>query len=853
IGYQAYAGTYDDNLVFTPVEKLILSDYDYPPWENGYYFYDDILNGTKYLVNQTYQLHIYEYFYGGETFYSNQQYPYSEPIGEEDWVYYYRDIAGVWHNLTSYESIPKLETFKVVAYYNSSDYWFNFMGSDYRFYHTGYYTRAHLLYNSTSSQELFLDVWNQGYGFKPVYQFDYKGFPILATAEYEMVHRVRDQWGYALEYGPTPLLSVVHKSPHSLYIGIPDWGMWGVKNWIQNPETGALDLDGDLETVDDQYFVQEDYASKNTWSESWERLYVHINWDPNQTLYGDEMNINSWMGLQTYTWSNEWNQSFYWYDADTMELLDETEMNAVRDEVLSPEGDPLPGYWDIAWMMTNTTWDDIVAEAQENGWDWIEEEQSWTWLTFGISQNYGMSFYDPLAPDEWGYAGINMHYEFSGLMLWDDLNENGLMDASVSEYFDGELTHYLMPESVDSIEFVTPGAAFGNYLLQDSLSLDLEEEVTWGVAFIEVNGTVYPFNSYGYFGWYDGIQTGNDYLEFNERPTKVTIDELSFLVHFQGYIEEEAENNYADIKVDNYVGNWDVDMVGNRDNLENRSLALNYLADVSLYAGSYSWDVEAEGEETDNNNVFESDVFDFLVNDAPFAEMIMGGVTYDWSKNTTAPYNVSSHTTPYTAFEAAFRSEGGETATSWSFTSTMYYVTIAFPEWDGYSVFQDPVFVGYVSSRGGGSGTQSSVHFTSLGISPDVPIETDPVQVTARFAVDEGVNVLSVTLYYSTDEATWQSVAMTDAGLFYFGDIPAFTNGTQVWYYVEVVTTLDTTLSETKSYIVGQGAVTVSTPTEPTTPPPTGGPGFDSAIIILLAGGAVVVVIVAGLVMRRRK
>jgi hypothetical protein len=38
-----------------------------------------------------------------------------------------------------------------------------------------------------------------------------------------------------------------------------------------------------------------------------------------------------------------------------------------------------------------------------------------------------------------------MHYKFSGLMLWEDLDMNGQMDVNMDEIGSAELSHYLIP------------------------------------------------------------------------------------------------------------------------------------------------------------------------------------------------------------------------------------------------------------------------------------------------------------------------------------------------------------------------------------------------------------------------
>jgi hypothetical protein len=152
----------------------------------------------------------------------------------------------------------------------------------------------------------------------------------------------------------------------------------------------------------------------------------------------------------------------------------------------------------------------------------------------------------------------------------------------------------------------------------------------------------------------------------------------------------------------------------------------------------------------------------------------------------------------------------------------MFYVTIGFPEWDGYSVYQDPVFVSYISAHG----TESSpVRFGSFSLNIAVPQDTDTVQVGIEIQSDVQVN--SVDLLYGTDgENLDQSTPMwQETDTRWVGDIPPHDNGVQVFYKVIVHTDFGDFESPLGSYIVGQG-------------------GLD--MIVLIAGFAILVIRCSG-------
>jgi len=838
VGYATEIGTMDFNLKFTEVESIQYNTTDSWGWPSNEFvnsslrYVYHLLNGTNWVANRSMAMQVFEYQVDGSTFYSTMMYPWCFNEGNYTY-YYYTALNGTKIHVPTWEPLLYSAVYLVYTYNNGTYDVFDFNSARYTCQGmSGYTVSGFRILNSTYPGELF--VKTEG-GAHRIYQFSYLEDTVTATAAFQSIHRMRSTWGYPVIFGPTPVESAVYKNFQNFIVGIPEWGMWGLKNWVMNPDDGALDLDGDLDTIDDQYFVLQLYNSTNTWSHEWNFMQVYLKWDPNATLYGDEMNINSWLGLNTYTWNYTWSQTFYWYHAADSTQLDSDEMQQVKDIMLTPESDSRPGYWDIAWMARNVTWADIVAQAVTNGWDWISSnEQSWTWLSFGVSQDYGTSY---TQGDVEHWLNVGIHYEFSGLMIWNDTDSDSLMDVDPVNARGGDLSHYLIPDSAGGIEFVTPGMAYSNTNATGSMDRGLTDEITWGVTFYDVNGTAYPYTLSGYWGWYDRMMTGVDLRSFDDRPTKVTIDELSFLVHFQGHLNATSLNNYAVLKVDNYVGNWDVDMTGGRANLANRSLALNYLAEVRMADFAF----KANGSFAGSESTVGADTFEFETAGVRFAEMIMGGTTYDWSRNTTAPYDVVSCTTPAGTFRAAYESESSMSATGWSFSSSMYYVTIGFPHWDGCSVYQDPVFVGYVSNQGVQSGP-GGVTFSGFSLYPTVPQATDSVTVTVDVLAAEGVMVNSVDLQYSTDQLAWSTTGMSYTLGHYQGQIPPHAQDVYVYYRVVAHTNVGDVISNVLTYQVGRGTIT-TTPT---------GPGLPLEILVLVAGSAAVVVVVALAAMRRR-
>ncbi|MHA1770033.1 MAG: hypothetical protein ACTSYL_03835 [Candidatus Thorarchaeota archaeon] len=838
VGSTTQIGTFTGEQVFEPVETIrYYTDTAGEPFWDGNYTYYHLFNDTVWKTSDTYLVTVYAVSLNGSEFYSWFNYPYSW-YHDNYTEYYYWAINGTKIQLRDYDILPVINVTMVEAYDDGSGLAIDFKGQTYKLHDNAFYTWTRKILNATSSTPMYIQPWEH----YPIYNFTYKGVNVTAFANTTPIRSFVYVWGYQYVYGPHEIESTVYYNFRSFVIGSPRWGMWGLRNWATDPSNGALDLDGNFDTTDDQYYVLEAYDSTDQWNHTWDHMDVWLTWDPNGTQYGDEMRINSWMGIDTFSWSYSWNQSFFWYHADDLSQVNSTEMATINETLFTSGGEPRAGYWDIAWMAKNVTWEDILAEAKANGWDWYDEDgQTWTWLSFGIDQNYGTS---TQVGDVTHWLNVGLHYEYSGLMIWEDNNTDGVMSVNVNDPSSSELTHFLIPDSIGSISFVTPGEGYGNNNASGFLALNLTDEVTWGVAFHDVNGTVFPFTSYGYWGWYDSLVTGTDMRTFDERPTKVTIDELSFLVHFHGNVSDTSLNNEAIIKVDNYVGNWDVDLLGGRDNLANRSLALNYFSEVRMSDFAF----KANGTFADSESTVSADRFQLETSGAQFAEMIMGGVTYDWGKNKTAPYDVLSYTTPLGTFRTAFESDSGQSAAAWSFSSSMYMVSIGFPKWDGYSVNQDPVFVSYVSASGvqGGLGP---VTFGAFSIEPDVPTSSDSVTVRGDIYTSEQIN--EVSLHYSTDGTNWESNSMwNENGNTWAGTIPPFDEGTQVYFKVVVSTPSGTYESDVQSYVVGQGIITITTTTLPYT---GGGPEISTEVLFMVGGIAVVVIVLAVIVSKRRR
>ncbi len=557
-----------------------------------------------------------------------------------------------------------------------------------------------ILFNGTR-----LEVEEQ-HRWKPAYRVQI-GIDVLDVQIEEMnIYKRHTMWGEVYGWMLTDLNVHNVRSIWDLVVGTPEWGMWGIRAFDIVPETGAVDLDGDLTTTDDQYFVRRIHAGSDMWNKTENRMFVELIWDPNASMVGDEMHIGAWMGKVHVSWKFEWNETYTWYYPSNMSVVNSVTMQKINATLRdSTTGLPNPGYWDIAHMARNSSWADILARAKTEHWDWIEDNSNeWDWIWFGTQQDYMTSWIENNTRQ---MAGIGLRYEFAGLTLL-----NGT-----------EQTHFFMPKSVGNITFVSPGEAFGNTNSSGDMVVPKNATVTFGFTCSNVNGTLFPFSEErSMWGWWDKVIYGADFdaPDFTKKPSESSIDKISFVIHFSANVTNNDElNNEASMKIDQNVGNWKLDhdvIDGRKENVSgnlvhlrgndvllNRSLAINYY--VTAFTG-IAWDVmDEKGSRVSNNNVTESSRFDVrskLAN-ASFATVKLGS-TYDWSKplaanDTIRTLNVTSKTTPIGAFKASFQSESGKSSTGFDISAMMYFLTVGFPRWDGYAVHNDPE-VAFLISRG---------------------------------------------------------------------------------------------------------------------------------------------------------
>ncbi len=694
---------------------------DWLDLKSGYYqdpmypdqiYYDDL--GYPYVITMkdemlNYTQHARAYFFNitlqnGTSFYSLDPWFYevwnsSTGIDVVDY-YYFLDLNGSEVRLYSFPEFTfELENSTVVDdIFNPFFYWLDGKWYDIFMIEWQYYYTLDAL-NGTSWEVVDLwDDWEHRFNI-PSFNFTLDGGITWynVTGRREMIYQAfwTHGWSKKLDYVPLPV--TVIREQHSIVIGTPRYGMWDLDTWTVDEKSGALDLDGNLETTSDQFYVRSSYESTHTYNVTQEYLWVSIMWEPDSALWQDEFYLDSFTGMVTTNWSYTWADNYYWYHADTGDQVTNVEMTAIQNLILDPMGFPAPGYWGISWMAKNFTSDMLKVQAEAEGWEWFDTSQEWSWIWWELQEGYSTEVNNGTHTVP---MDISLAYQYAGMMAWNDTDTDSFLDIDVASIGSSELTHYWMPADVESVNFTTPGEAWGNPNTTDVEYRAVNETIDFGVAFYNVSGEVFPFGEWSYWDWYDGQYIDSDFSSFTERPSMAEVDEFSIDVHFTGYVNATGAN-YADVKFDMLVGDWFVETPGGRDVLEGFSLAVAFYSDLTIVTpggveipAMYTDDL---GQPLHNNQTAPSSNYTMGTSLSSVALMSMGGAPYSWTKNASLAPTVSAQTVPLSTFSTMYVSDAGGSATAFNVTSSQFYTVISFDHWAGYQVEVDPVFVSYIS------------------------------------------------------------------------------------------------------------------------------------------------------------
>lgn len=467
---------------------------------------------------------------------------------------------------------------------------------------------------------------------------------------------------------------------------IPDW--WG-RHWTVALD-GALDLDGDLSTTDDRYYVKRVWSVNANVSKTWKILLVRILWNPDKDVAGDELLTLAWMGTVHHVWEVSWSETFIWYYAENKTVVSPETMQKINSTIWNMKKDrPRPGYWALAPLTKNITSEEYCGKR----W-WLSTSRfEWTWFHFAIRQIYRTAI------SENSVSWVTLKTAYAGLLLYDDFDGNGAATFNITNGIPMpyEVSHVFLINSVGTVVFKRP---FDSVNTSGRVTVPDNETVDFGVTLEDIGGILYPTrvsrglrNIWRYYLSSTG-EIGVVPTDFDYAVSRTTIDEMSLMVHFS--VEEAGEgelNNHASMKIDQYVGNWELLDFNTTAELQGKSLAMAYFAKLTNVTRST---FASEGTTIDSDDVTVGARFSYVVQNASVADMKFGETTYIWGKDNKT-YTAYSATEPFSAFKAMYESETGDSVSQWLVDRETYIVTTSFPKWDGYSVDNDPEIVVYTS------------------------------------------------------------------------------------------------------------------------------------------------------------
>jgi hypothetical protein len=464
-------------------------------------------------------------------------------------------------------------------------------------------------------------------------------------------------------------------------------------------ETGAIDLDGNLETTSDQYYaLPARYRFiDGFWGEG--ILVVNMTFDatPSPEEVGNEFLSESWMGIRyIHGQHNISYDAAFWYHAHDFSRVGSSEMDLIRN--LVGENITIPSWRGIMGGTVPT------ANSSEP----IVDDGGYPWFGFGTRQEFNMAL------DANTSLSGQFRTDFTGFQIFYDSTDieggNGVPDfVTIDEEIEAEeSTNFFVLRGIEDIEYLSPKLSNGTTLNETAI-IGVNESIEFGINLIGVYAIMFPSCSWlgpgndnifdliiaddadGYWGF---IPHNPDYS-----AVEVYIDNIVFNIHYDVLLANtennpDPYNNLVQMKVDQFFGNWSTrygELLIPQDIwFQGHALATTYLAELTTETNT-----ELEIDETPVpgrvNTTIVGDIYRFGVENNTIAEVQMGGQEYVWGKDNET-YECASAAVPLDVYSSIFESETGEELTLVELESSSYFLLSGFLHWDGYSINNDPIF-----------------------------------------------------------------------------------------------------------------------------------------------------------------
>jgi hypothetical protein len=411
-------------------------------------------------------------------------------------------------------------------------------------------------------------------------------------------------------------------------------------------------------------------------------------WPEGGALSGDEVFIYSSFYYNEYNSSSYYYADYLWTDA---------------------VGFPVDPNTIIPDLTEEYQWASYMNESYEYDYDW-------DYCGFGYDVNEMFRTEDT---EEW------MQHYFSGMSVFNDKNDNGIMDLVYDEIpydwdndgvFDWVSTELNRTASELVYDFYADHAEVGDVVTP---YINADNQIEWSAEVVDIDGNLveyYPFNA-----CYCEIWPPIDPVDQESVPVNIEALELTFRF--------ETTDEAAVIKIDQYVGDFTDPVTGLiPEELEGLGLTLNYWSSFSSYTIVPEVPVDpvpVPGDPTDpigiNGTDYEemppttepsepvfveaptdaletSTVADGLIRfseEQNLRSTVEFGGTYVWGRD-GATYEVGTIFMPMYFYDyyggvRATANELTSVVSDYGFWQTSYYSS-CYANWDGYSITHDPIF-----------------------------------------------------------------------------------------------------------------------------------------------------------------
>ncbi|MGY5875635.1 MAG: hypothetical protein RTU30_07810 [Candidatus Thorarchaeota archaeon] len=513
-------------------------------------------------------------------------------------------------------------------------------------------------------------------------------------------------------------------------------------------EDGALDLDGNTYTTEDQYYIKRTGYWHDWGNTTVEGMNVVVAFDPAPNEAGDEFVSVNWMGVVTMVMEFEATETFYWYHTD-MSPVSNAELDEIRDLMWADQAEdlPAPEYQYVAWLSVNRTLElSGITGLDENVW-------TNTWFAWGTQQAF------QVAVTESQRTWATFRAQYAGLLIFDDLggdDANQAPDFSINEgqVVTDEVSHVVLIDSIDRVELRRP---FNSNETSGDVFVDPSTVVEFGISIHDVEVSIYPLrieNSDGIRGpWhfresYEGA-LGLNSTSFDYWITHATVEEMAFDITFTvdmvqyDALDEETWNHAVSFKIDQVFGDWTLDEFDNSV-LDEKALAVNFFG--VLATGTRTQYTAETAPVTDtNSDSLTADYYQFGAANSPFANVSMGDLPYTYGGDDhTETFYSGSSSVPIGAFSLMYESDSGSTVTNWNVEASMLFMTAGYTQWGGHDIICDPVFIAYTSSHNsaGGPTVTPTTTTPTTGTTPTTSTPTTTTTTTPTIGGDLSTYVL---------------------------------------------------------------------------------------------------------------